>query len=281
MMTTADRNHEPAAGAVTDFADRMSYGDYLGLDRLLGAQTPLTDRHDEMLFIVIHQATELWIKLMLHEIDAARRQIRADDLGPAFKMLARVSRIQDQIVQSWSVLTTMTPSDYLTFRDRLGHSSGFQSHQYRMLEYVLGNKNPKMLDQFRHRPDVFEQVDEALHAPSLYDEAIGLLARRGFEIAPDQAERNWSERRRSDDTVRAAWLAIYRDTEAHWELYELAEKLVDVEDAFRTWRFRHMTTVERIIGLKRGTGGTAGVAYLRHALDYRLFPEIWDVRTEL
>jgi tryptophan 2,3-dioxygenase len=279
-MTSTDQDGN-IDGAITDFAHRMSYGDYLRLDQLLSAQSPLTDRHDEVLFVIIHQATELWIKLVLHELNGAIAQIRADDLGPAFKMLARVSRIQDQLVQSWSVLTTMTPADYLTFRDALGHASGFQSHQYRMLEYVLGNKNRQMLEQFRHRPDLLAEVEATLRAPSLYDEAIRLLAQRGFEIAPNQTERDWSEPRLADDSVRAAWLAIYRDTERHWDLYELAEKLVDLEDAFQTWRFRHVTTVERIIGLKRGTGGTAGVAYLRRALEFRFFPEIWDVRTEL
>jgi len=270
-----------AEEAHTDFAGRMSYGDYLALDQILGAQRPLTAQHDEMLFIVIHQASELWIKLILHEIAGAMRQIRDADLGPAFKMLARVSRIQEQLVQSWSVLSTLTPADYLTFRDSLGQASGFQSHQYRMLEYALGNKNAAMLRQFRHRPDLLAEVEAALAAPSLYDEAIRLLARRGFDIAPEQVERDWALRRRPDESVRVAWLAVYRDTEAHWELYELAEKLIDLEDAFQTWRFRHLTTVERVIGMKRGTGGTAGVTYLRHALDYRFFPEIWDVRTAL
>jgi len=284
-MTSTDgkggKDNGAAEGAVTDFSDRMSYGDYLHLDQILGAQRPLTDRHDEMLFLIIHQASELWIKLMLHEIRGAIAQIRADDLGPAFKMLARVSRIQDQLVQSWSVLTTMTPADYLTFRDALGQASGFQSHQYRMLEYALGNKNRRMLEQFRHRPDLLEQVSAVLEAPSLYDEAIRLLVRRGFTIAPDQVDRDWVEPRSVDGSVRAAWLAVYRDTDRYWDLYELAEKLVDLEDAFQTWRFRHVTTVERIIGHKRGTGGTSGVDYLRRALEFRFFPEIWQVRTEL
>ena len=281
-MTDQDHPSTPGAeDAHTDFAEEMSYGDYLALPDLLGAQRPLTDHHDEMLFIVIHQASELWMKLVLHEIRGAVRQIQGDDLGPAFKMLARVSRIQEQLVQSWSVLSTLTPADYLTFRGALGQASGFQSHQYRMLEYVLGNKNPAMLKQFRHDENLHKQVEDALKAPSLYDEAIRLLARRGFAIDESQIARDWSERRSPDDSVRSAWLAVYRDTEAHWELYELAEKLIDLEDAFQTWRFRHLTTVERVIGMKRGTGGTSGVGYLKHALNYRIFPEIWDVRTEL
>jgi len=279
-MTPTDRE-DGSDAAVTDFAGQMSYGDYLRLDDILGAQAPLTDRHDEMLFVIIHQASELWMKLILHEIRGAIGQFRADDLGPAFKMLARVSRVQEQLVQSWSVLTTLTPADYLTFRDALGHASGFQSHQYRTLEYVLGNKDPRKLAQFRHRPDIHDAVAAALNGPSLYDETIGLLARRGFAIAPGQLDRDWAERRVPDESVRAAWLAIYRDTEKHWDLYELAEKLIDLEDAFQTWRFRHLTTVERIIGHKRGTGGTSGVTYLKGALAYRFFPEIWDVRTVL
>jgi tryptophan 2,3-dioxygenase len=284
MTATDDKDGtdgDGIGGAVTDFAGQMSYGDYLHLDDLLGAQAPLTDRHDEMLFVVIHQASELWIKLILHEIEGAVGQFRADDLGPAFKMLARVSRVQEQLVQSWSVLATLTPADYLTFRDALGHASGFQSHQYRILEYVLGNKDPRKLAQFRHRPDIHDRVAAALNGPSLYDEAIGLLARRGFAIDPGQVTRDWAERREADESVRAAWLEIYRDTEKYWDLYELAEKLIDLEDAFQTWRFRHLTTVERIIGHKRGTGGTSGAAYLKGALAYRFFPEIWDVRTVL
>ncbi|MCP4328570.1 MAG: tryptophan 2,3-dioxygenase [Alphaproteobacteria bacterium] len=283
-MTSSDDYHDGKAaadGAVTDFSQRMSYGDYLKLDQVLGAQVRLTERHDEMLFIVIHQASELWMKLALHEIHGAMHQIRDDDLGPAFKMLARVSRIQEQLVQSWSVLTTLTPADYLTFRDALGHASGFQSYQYRMLEFVLGNKDRRMVDPFRHRADILAGVEAVLNAPSLYDESIRLLGRRGFAVAAAQTERDWSAPRPADDSVRAAWLAVYRDTERYWDLYELAEKLVDLEDAFQTWRFRHVTTVERIIGLKRGTGGTAGVTYLRSALEYRFFPEIWNVRTAL
>lgn len=268
-------------GAHTDFAGEMSYGDYLKLDQLLACQKPLTRQHDETLFIIIHQATELWMRLVIHELKAAIACFQHGDLRPAFKMTARVSRIQNQLIQSWDVLSTLTPADYLTFRDSLGHSSGFQSYQYRMIEFLLGNKNKAMMEPHRHRTDIFAALDTVLRAPSLYEEAIRLLARRGFPIAPEILERDFSTSYRGHESVEAAWLAVYRDTERHWDLYELAEELVDLEDAFQQWRFRHVTTVERIIGGKRGTGGTAGVAYLRKALDIRFFPELWDVRTQL
>ncbi len=269
------------AGAATEFAGTMSYGDYLGLDQLLSAQRPRSESHDELLFIIIHQATELWMKLMVHELDAACAALAADALKPSFKMLARVSRIQAQLNQSWDVLSTLTPADYSTFRDSLGQSSGFQSYQYRLIEFRLGNKNAAQLAPHRHRADLHARLDEALNAPSLYDEAIRLLARRDFIIDRAESSRDLSAARLPNDSVRAAWLAVYRDTTTHWELYELAEKLVDVEDWFRQWRFRHLTTVERIIGGKRGTGGTAGVGYLREVIAVRLFPELWDVRTVL
>lgn len=276
------RKARPAyAGAHTDFRGQMSYGDYLRLDRLLACQRPLTARHDEVLFIVIHQATELWMKLVIHELKAAIASIQRDELQPAFKMTARVSRIQNQLIQSWDVLSTLTPADYMTFRDSLGRSSGFQSYQYRMIEFLLGNKSRAMLAPHRHRPDIHEPLKAALNAPSLYDEALRLLARRGFAITAAVTARDFTQPYRPHTSVEAAWLAIYRDTERHWDLYELAEELVDLEDAFQQWRFRHVTTVERIIGNKRGTGGTAGVAYLRRALDVRFFPELWDVRTAL
>lgn len=276
------RKARPAyAGAHTDFRGQMSYGDYLRLDRLLACQKPLTARHDEVLFIVIHQATELWMKLVIHELKAAIASIQRDELQPAFKMTARVSRIQNQLIQSWDVLSTLTPADYMTFRDSLGRSSGFQSYQYRMIEFLLGNKSRAMLAPHRHRPDIHEPLKAALNAPSLYDEALRLLARRGFAITAAVTARDFTQPYRPHTSVEAAWLAIYRDTERHWDLYELAEELVDLEDAFQQWRFRHVTTVERIIGNKRGTGGTAGVAYLRRALDVRFFPELWDVRTAL
>jgi tryptophan 2,3-dioxygenase len=259
----------------------MSYGDYLHLDQLLACQKPLSEQHDEMLFIVIHQATELWMKLVLHELRQATAQLRADNLAPAFKGMARVSRIQAQLIQSWDVLSTLTPADYLSFRDRLGRSSGFQSYQYRLIEFALGNKQSEMLEPHRHRRALHAGLTAALRAPSLYDEAIRLLARRGFAIAPEVLNRDLTLAHRSHPSVLEAWLSIYRDTQRHWDLYELAEELVDLEDWFQQWRFRHVTTVQRIIGFKRGTGGTAGVGYLRQALDIRFFPELWDVRTAL
>ncbi|MEC9454161.1 MAG: tryptophan 2,3-dioxygenase [Pseudomonadota bacterium] len=268
-------------GAATEFADAMSYSDYLGLERLLACQKPRSERHDEMLFIVIHQATELWLKLVLHELNAAMAQIRSDDLPPAFKMLARVSRIQAQLIQSWDVLSTLTPADYMTFRDVLGTASGFQSHQYRLIEFTLGNKNPAMMMPHRHDAETHALLSAALEAPSLYEETILLLARRGLGIDAGQAKRDWRDVHQPDDSVYRAWLAVYRDTESHWDLYELAEKLVDLEDHFQQWRFHHVSTVERVIGHKRGTGGTSGVPYLRRALETRFFPELWDVRTEL
>jgi tryptophan 2,3-dioxygenase len=269
------------AGAHLDFAGAMSYGDYLALDRILDAQHPRSDSHDEMLFIVQHQTTELWMKQVLHELRAAKAQIERDHLGPAFKMLARVSRIMAQLIQAWDVLATLTPSEYMAFRSQLGHSSGFQSYQYRTIEFLLGNKNRAMLLPHRHRGDILAGLEAALDAPSLYDQAIGLLARRGFALDADRLARDWSEPYRANRSVEAAWLAVYRDTARYWDLYELAEELVDLEDYVRQWRFRHVTTVERIIGAKPGTGGTAGVSYLKGLLDIRLFPELWDLRTRL
>ena len=268
-------------GAHTDFAGRVSYAGYLDLDQILSAQRPLSDEHDELLFIIIHQASELWMKLVLHELKAARDCVRADDLRPAFKMLARVSAIQTQLIQSWSVLSTMTPADYLKFRDVLGHASGFQSHQYREIEFFLGNKNPAMLKPHEHRPDIVAPLRAVLSEPSLYDEAILLLARHGFEIDPSVLKRDWAHPYVANDSVLKAWSAVYRDTQTHWGLYELAEKLVDLEDSFQQWRFRHLKTVARIIGFKRGTGGTAGVDYLSRALEYTFFPELWALRTAL
>lgn len=268
-------------GAHADFSRAMSYADYLRLDEILGAQAPLSPAHDELLFVVIHQAKELWMKLALHELEAAVARIRADELRPAFKMLARVSRIQEQLIQSWTVLSTMTPADYLAFRPYLGTSSGFQSFQYRKLEFMMGNKNPRLMEPHRHRPDRFAVLEAALRAPSLYDEAVLLLRRRGFPISPAVAERDFSVRHVMDESVLEAWLAVYRDPETHWDLYELAEELLDLEDAFQQWRFRHRMTVERIIGARPGTGGTAGVGYLRKALDIVFFPELWEVRTRV
>ena len=259
----------------------MSYGDYLALDQLLAAQRPRSGQHDEMLFIIQHQTTELWLKLIRHELGAARDRIRADDLQPAFKMLARVGRIMTQLIQAWDVLATLTPSDYTAFRGALGRASGFQSYQFRLIEFMLGNKQRAMIDPHRHRADLAAALEAELVAPSIYDEAIRLLARRGVAISPAALDRDFGLPYVADPSVEAAWTAVYRDPERHWDLYELAEELVDLEDFFRQWRFRHVTTVERIIGWKSGTGGTAGVAYLRKLLDVRLFPELWDLRTQL
>ncbi|RDK12060.1 tryptophan 2,3-dioxygenase [Cupriavidus lacunae] len=268
-------------GAQMDFAKDMSYGDYLGLDQILSAQHPLSPDHNEMLFIVQHQTTELWMKLMLHELRAARESVKTDSLPPAFKMLTRVSRIMDQLVQAWNVLATMTPPEYSAMRPYLGMSSGFQSYQYREIEFILGNKNAAMLKPHAHRPEHLALVETALNTPSLYDEAIRLMARRGFAIDADCVERDWTQPTAYNASVEAAWLEVYRNPGAHWELYELGEKFVDLEDAFRQWRFRHVTTVERVIGFKRGTGGTEGVSYLRRMLDVVLFPELWKLRTDL
>lgn len=268
-------------GAKLDFSQDMSYGDYLGLDQILTAQHPLSPNHNEMLFIIQHQTSELWLKLMLHELRAVRTHIRENNLPPAFKMLSRVARIMDQLVHAWDVLATMTPSEYTAIRPYLGQSSGFQSHQYRELEYLLGNKNATLLNVHASKPDVYTELHQALELPSIYDEAIMLLARQGLEISQERLNRNWQQSVSADDSVLAAWMQVYQAPEQHWALYELAEKLVDMETAFRIWRFRHVTTVERIIGFKTGTGGTAGVSYLRKMLDVVLFPELFTLRTEL
>lgn len=266
-------------GAQMSFAGRMSYGDYLSLDGLLNAQHPLSTAHDELLFIIQHQTSELWLKLALHEMQAAAEAIAADRLDVAFKMLTRVSRIFEQLNGAWDVLRTMTPSEYSEFRDSLGQSSGFQSFQYRAIEFLAGNRNAAMLKPHAHRPDLTERLQAMLAQPSLYDQAIRLLGRRGFAVGPERPD--LATQRADSDDLLAAWAQIYRDPQAHWDLYELAEKLVDFEDYFRRWRFNHVTTVERIIGLKPGTGGTAGVSYLRRMLDVVLFPELWRVRTLL
>ncbi|RFU46422.1 tryptophan 2,3-dioxygenase [Paraburkholderia sp. DHOC27] len=267
--------------AQLDFSESMSYGDYLSLGSILNAQHPLSPDHNEMLFIIQHQTSELWMKLALYELREALGAVHRDALPPAFKMLARVSRIMEQLVQAWSVLATLTPTEYTAMRPYLGSSSGFQSHQYRQIEFLLGNKNALMLKPHEHRPDVHAEVKATLEAPSFYDEVIRLLARRGFPIAAERLERDWSQPTTHDASVEAAWLEVYRNPAQHWELYEMAEELVDLEDAFRQWRFRHVTTVERIIGFKRGTGGTGGASYLRKMLDVVLFPELWHVRTVL
>jgi tryptophan 2,3-dioxygenase len=268
-------------GAQMDFSNDMSYGDYLGLDQILTAQHPRSPNHNEMLFIVQHQTSELWIKLMLHELHAVRVQIRNNDLPPAFKMLSRVARIMDQLVHAWDVLATMTPSEYTAIRPYLGASSGFQSHQYRELEYLLGNKNAALLSVHESKPTIHATLSDALQTPSIYDEAIMLMARQGLAIDAERLQADWTQSTTSNESVKEAWLQVYRAPEQHWSLYELAEKLVDMETAFRIWRFRHVTTVERIIGFKTGTGGTAGVSYLRKMLDVVLFPELFTLRTAL
>jgi tryptophan 2,3-dioxygenase len=267
--------------AQLDFSGDMSYGDYLHLDELLGAQHPLSPEHNEMLFIVQHQTSELWMKLMLHELHAAIANLSGDRLQPCFKMLARVSKIMEQLVHAWDVLATMTPPEYSALRPYLARSSGFQSFQYRQIEFSLGNKNAAMLKPHAHRPDVLAQVRQAYESPSLYDEALKALHRRGLAIPPGHLERDWTQAYEANDEVEQAWLTVYRDPDHYWDLYQLGEKLTDLEDAFRLWRFRHVTTVERIIGFKRGTGGTSGVSYLRKMLDIVLFPELWKLRTDL
>ncbi len=267
--------------AQLDFSKRMSYGDYLHIDTILSAQKPLSPAHDEMLFIIQHQTSELWMKLMLHELTAAIHSIANDELGAAFKMLARVSKIMEQLVHAWDVLATMTPPEYSAMRPYLGQSSGFQSFQYRCIEFALGNKNAAMLQPHAHAPERLALVQAAYVAPSLYDESLRLLARRGIAVPATHTQRDWSQPYVANKEVEQAWLQVYHDPQAHWDLYQLGEELTDLEDAFRLWRFRHVTTVERVIGFKRGTGGTGGVSYLRKMLDVVLFPEIWSLRTEL
>lgn len=278
MSKPYDPAHE---GAQMTFDGRMSYGDYLQLDRILGAQTPLSTAHDEMLFIIQHQTSELWMRLALYEIHAARAALRDGQLSPAFKMLARVARIFEQLNAAWDVLRTMTPSEYTRFRDDLGQSSGFQSYQYREIEFLLGNRNPAMLRPHAHRPEILARLEEELTRPSLYDEALRLLARNGIAVPAEVLERDVRQTHQAHDGVTEAWRQVYQAPEQHWPLYELAEKLVDFEDYFRRWRFNHVTTVERVIGFKRGTGGTGGVPYLRNMLAVELFPELWRVRTVL
>jgi len=270
-----------AEKAQLDFSKSMSYGDYLQLDAILGAQKPLSPEHNELLFIIQHQTSELWMKLMLHELRAAIANVAADELGAAFKMLARVSKIMEQLVHAWDVLATMTPPEYSAIRPYLANSSGFQSAQYRCIEFALGNKNAAMLKPHAHRPDLLAQVQAAYEAPSLYDEALRLLARRGIAVPAAALQRDWTQPYQESDEVEQAWLVAYRNPKQHWDLYQLGEELTDLEDAFRLWRFRHVTTVERVIGFKRGTGGTGGVSYLRKMLDVVLFPEIWKLRTSL
>ena len=270
-----------AEQAKLDFSRSMSYGDYLGLDAILTAQHPLSPNHNEMLFIVQHQTSELWMKLLLHELTAAMQHVAADDLPPAFKMMSRVSKIMEQLVHAWDVLATMTPPEYSAIRPYLDNSSGFQSHQYRCIEFSLGNKNAAMLRPHAHHTERLAVVQAAYQAPSLYDLALQLMSRQGLPVPDSHLNRDWTQPYAASDAVKEAWLHVYREPERHWSLYQLGEKLTDIEDAFRLWRFRHVTTVERVIGFKRGSGGTSGVGYLRKMLDVVLFPELWALRTDL
>jgi tryptophan 2,3-dioxygenase len=280
-MTENPPYNPSTEGAQMRFDGRMSYSDYLGLDMVLEAQKPRTDTHDEMLFIIQHQTSELWMRLVLHEMATARRSIADGQLQPAFKMLSRVAKIFEQLNNAWDVLRTMTPSEYTAFRDDLGQSSGFQSWQYRLIEFTLGNRNHAMIQPHAHRPDIMAKLEAELAQPSLYDVAIDALRTAGLLDVPAFQTRDVTQAHIFDEGVMLAWTAVYRDPHAHWELYELAEKLVDLEDYFRRWRFNHVTTVERVIGFKRGTGGTGGVRYLRRILEVELFPELWRLRTEL
>ena len=274
--------YDPADdGAKMALDGRMSYGDYLHLDEVLGSQVPLTDSPDELLFIVQHQTSELWMLLCLRELHAARAAIAEERLQPAFKMLTRIARIFEQLNGAWDVLRTMTPSEYSRFRDHLGQSSGFQSYQYREIEFILGNRNQAMLRPHEHRADIVAQLTAELTRPSLYDEAIRFVARSGVELPGEALHRDLGQPHRPDDRIMAMWHQVYEDPERWWSQYELAEKLVDVEDYFRRWRFNHVTTVERVIGIKRGTGGTSGVEYLKRMLEVELFPDLWRVRTVL
>ena len=264
-----------------DLTHALSYSQYLGLDKLLDAQRPLSYEHDEMLFIIIHQVSELWMKLCLHELNTVVDCVRRDDLGPTFKRLARVSTIQQQLLQAWDVLATITPYDYSAFRNTLGRSSGFQSTQYRLLEFLIGNKNAELIEVFRTDPSAYEMLERALRAPSLYDEVLRLLSRRGLDVPPQAIDRDFSLPYQASKQVAAAWLSVYHNSVKDWDLYELAERLVDLDYKFQLWRFTHVKTVERIIGYKRGSGGTSGVAYLTKALDLKFFPELWTIRTSM
>jgi tryptophan 2,3-dioxygenase len=277
-MTTYNPEED---GAQMSFDGRMSYTDYLGLDAILTAQHPRSDAHDEMLFIVQHQTSELWMRLALHELGAARAALQDGNFRPAFKMLSRVARIFEQLNSAWDVLRTMTPSDYTRFRNALGQSSGFQSWQYRLIEYTVGNRNLAMLRPHAHRADLTAELQAELTRPSLYDIALRQLSSAGLSLPDTVLSRDLGTAYVPDAAVQEAWAQVYRSPETYWELYELAEKLVDFEDYFRRWRFNHVTTVERVIGFKRGTGGTGGVSYLKRMLEVELFPELWHLRTDL
>jgi len=272
---------EPASGYHTDLSAETSYANYLRLDLLLAAQQPRSTHHDEMLFIIQHQTAELWMKLVVHELQAAIAHVRADRLAPCFKILARVKLIQRQLFEQWAVLETLTPSEYVQFRHVLGPASGLQSYQFRAIEFLLGNKDPAILAVHRHDPALHAWLDRLLREPSLYDEFLRHLARRGMALPAERLERDWSQPYQRHDGVVAAFKAIYDAPDRHWDAYDMCEKLVDVEENFQLWRFRHVKTVERVIGFKRGTGGTAGVAFLRKTLEVALFPELIEVRTSI
>jgi tryptophan 2,3-dioxygenase len=265
----------------TNFQKSMSYSGYLHLEAILSSQYPLSNHHDEMLFIIIHQTSELWMKLIIHELTAAIEYIKSNDLEPSFKILSRVSRIQQQLIQSWSVLSTLTPSEYLQFRDKLGSSSGFQSYQNRLIEFALGYKNAPALAVYQHQSELYEKMQKALHKPSIYDAAIHALVARGIHVDEEVLKRDISKNYTPNASVEEAWLKVYRNVDQYWDLYELAEKLVDIGTQQQLWRFNHMSTVERIIGHKQGTGGSSGVQYLKRVVDHQFFPELWSLRTQL
>jgi tryptophan 2,3-dioxygenase len=268
-------------GYITDLAAETSYGGYLGLQQLLSAQRPRSSHHDEMLFIIQHQTSELWMKLMIHELGAAIEHVKADRLAPCFKILARVKQVQRQLFEQWGVLETLTPSEYAEFRHVLGPASGLQSHQFRAIEFLLGNKNARLAELQRHDPPTLEYLKSLLESPSLYDEFLRYLARQGMPVPAERVERDWSQPYERHPAVVSVFKTIYENTERYWAEYDMCEKLVDVEENFLLWRFRHVKTVERIIGFKKGTGGTAGVSFLRKTLELSLFPELIDVRTEI
>jgi tryptophan 2,3-dioxygenase len=288
-VRVSGRDPTPRAGRIDlsderihwDLGTSKSYGDYLQLERLLGAQQPNSHEHDEMLFIVVHQTSELWMKLFLHELDAVVECVRRDDLDPSFKSLSRIARVQQQLLETWDVLSTMTPADYSAFRNALGRSSGFQSLQYRLLEFTLGNKNAELAAVHQRDAEGHGRLLRALEAPSLYDEALRLLSRRGYGVPEEYLSRDFREPYFASKAVAGAWLGVYHNAEKDWDLYDLAERLVDLDHKFQLWRFHHLKTVERIIGYKAGTGGTGGVSYLAKALELKFFPELWQVRTSM
>ncbi|WP_339229190.1 tryptophan 2,3-dioxygenase [Oceanobacillus sp. FSL K6-2867] len=281
MKDSSNKTFQSEKGIHTDFMEKMTYGDYLQLEPLLSSQKRLSSHHDEMLFIIIHQVSELWLKLIIHEIQSAIEKIQANELQASYKMLARVSKIQSQIIQAWDVLSTLTPAEYMEFRDKLGNASGFQSYQYRLVEFVLGYKTPFILKIYQKDKKLHKILKDAYHAPGLYDVAVQALAKEGLAIDEAVLKRDVSKTYQKHKSVEEAWLTVYQNVSQYWDLYQLAEKLVDIEDWFQQWRFRHMKTVERIIGHKAGTGGSTGVSYLKKVLEHYFFPELWEIRTKL